>query len=219
MSQQINLLLPELRPRWDWLAFPVVAGVALAGIAVMAGLASWGGYQANALKTQQAQSEMELKALQQDVQSLGQTLAGRKPNAALQAEIEQLKEVLQQRDAAFAVVEAGKVAPGGGHASLLRGFARQAMEGVWLTGFSFSGQDAEIRGRLTQPALLPQYIRRLNGEQAFQGRRFAALDMKDGAAATAPAATAPAPTAVPVPRYTEFVLHGNLVAASEGKKP
>lgn len=213
MSQQINLLLPELRPRWDWFAFPVVAGVALAGVAVMAGLVGLGGYQANALKSLQAQSETELKALQQNVQGLGQTLAGRKPNTALQAEIDQLKEVLQQREAAFAVVAAGKVAPGGGHASLLRGFARQAMEGVWLTGFSFSGQDAEIRGRLSQPALLPQYIRRLNGETAFQGRRFAALDMKDSASATAPVAAAPAP------RYTEFVLYGTLVAGSEGKKP
>ena len=29
MSQQINLLLPELRPRFDWLALPVVLGAAL----------------------------------------------------------------------------------------------------------------------------------------------------------------------------------------------
>jgi len=211
VSQQINLLLPELRPRRDWLAFPVVAGAILAGAVLMIGLAAWASYQVQSLTAIQARSETDLKVLQQQVQTLGQALAGRKPNPALQAEIDRLGELLQQRDTAFAVVEAGKLAPGGGHGAVMRGFARQAMDGVWLTGFSLSGQDAEIRGRLTQAALLPQYIRRLNGEGAFQGRRFSALDMKDGAAGGAAAKVA-------APAYIEFVLHGNL-AGSEATKP
>ena len=35
MSQQINLLLPELRPRFDWLALPVVAAAGLAGLLLL----------------------------------------------------------------------------------------------------------------------------------------------------------------------------------------
>jgi Tfp pilus assembly protein PilN len=211
VSQQINLLLPELRPRRDWLAFPMVAGTALAGLALVAGMAAWGRYQVQTLTVAQAQSEAEVKALQQQIQGLGQTLAGRKPNPALQAEIDRLKELLQQQDAALDVVESGKSDSAAGHAALMRGFARQVTEGVWLTGFSFAGKEAEIRGRLADPALLPQYIRRLNGESAFQGRRFAALDMKDGAATGAA-------DKVPVPRYTDFTLLGNLVG-KEARKP
>ncbi|HJW26239.1 MAG TPA: PilN domain-containing protein [Rhodocyclaceae bacterium] len=211
MSQQINLLLAELRPRRDWLAFPIVAGVALMGLVILSGLAVLGRYQVQTLEAAQARSETEVKALQQQVQNLGQVLAGRRGNPALQSEIDRLRDLLQQQDAALAVVESGKTDSGGGHASLMRGFARQVTEGVWLTGFSFSGHDAEIRGRLADPALLPLYIRRLNAEEAFQGRRFSALDMKDGSAAKAP-------EGAPAARYTEFTLHGNLIAG-EGKKP
>lgn len=206
MSQQINLLLPELRPKRDWLAFPVVAVAALAGLALMAGAGIWGRFQVQAQTQRQAQADAELKTLQQQVQGLAQALAGRRPNAALQAEIDSLNESLRQREEALRVLEEGKVGVDGGYASLMRGFARQVMDGVWLTGFSTAGQDVEIRGRLGDPSLLPQYIRRLNGEATFQGRRFSALEMQDGAVG-APATVAGS-TALP-PRYTEFALRGN----------
>ena len=109
---------------------------------------------------------------------------------------------------------------------MLRGFARQTAEGVWLTGFVLAGSEVEIRGRLSDAALLPHYIQRLNGEPIFKGRRFAALDMSEGSLqpagaaatpATAPAAPAAAPGASAAPqsapggrRFTEFVLHGRL---------
>lgn len=215
MSQQINLLLPELRPKKDWLAFPVVASVALGGTALVLGLALWGRYQVQGMTQEQAQSDVELKTLQQQVQALGQTLAGRQPNAALQAEIDRLNESIRQREEAFRVAGSGKMGGAGGYAGLMRGFARQVVSGVWLTGFSFDGEDVEIRGRLVDPSLLPQYIRRLNGDTAFQGRRFLALDMKDGAAGTAQAE--PATTAA-APRFTEFALRG-IAGRAEGRGP
>lgn len=218
VSQQINLLLPELRPKHDWLAFPMVAGAAVAGVVLVAGFSAWGEYQTRALMAIQGQSEAEARSLQQQVQALGQTLAGRKPSATLQVEIDHLKDLLQQRDAALSVVESGKLNPGEGYASVMRGFARQVTEGVWLTGFSFSGGDAEIRGRLSDPAMLPQYIRRLNGEGAFQGRRFAALDMKEGSAAAISSVGAGLPGTANVPRYTEFALHGNLAGSGDRKQ-
>lgn len=212
MSQQINLLLPELRPKRHWLAFPMVAGAALAGVVLVAGLAAWGRYQVQMLAHAQARSETELKGLQQQVQLLAQTLAGRQPNAALQAEIDRLHESVRQREDSLRTVEEGKIGSGGGHASLMRGFARQIMDGVWLTGFSSAGNDVEIRGRLADPGLLPLYIRRLNGDAIFQGRRFSALDMKDEAAAAIPASTSAMAVAR---RYTEFTLRGNTANSEE----
>lgn len=209
MSQQINLILPELRPRHDWLAFPSVMVMAAIGVAIMATAATWGYFRVQTLTATQAQLDGEAKALQQQVQSLSQQIASRKGNQALQDEINHLKDMLQQRDAILSVVEAGKLSPGSGYAEVMRGFARQTMDGLWLTEFSFSGSDARIRGRLTDPSLLPQYIRRLNGESVFQGRRFAALHMTDGLSGTA---------AVTTPRYTEFVLTSDPVN-QEIKKP
>ncbi len=234
MSQQINLLLPELRRRRDWLAFPTVAVAALLVLLGVAGLALWGRQQVEALLAEQRRGEAELGALRQRVQALGVALAARRPNPALKEEVDRLAEGLRQRNEALEAVESGRSGSREGQSGAMRAFARQTVDGVWLTGFSLASSDVEIRGRLSDAALLPHYIRRLNGEPAFQGRRFAALAMQEGgapavapgatpaaAAVTAPtapkvAATLPPPTAA-AHRYTEFVLHGTQPAAGEAR--
>lgn len=215
MSQQINLLLAELRPRRDWFALPAVVAAAVGGLVLVAGVAAWGNYQVRSLAGAAAQSEANLKALQQQLQALAHTLGARQPDPALPAEIESLNESLRQRAEALLVLEGDRPASAARHAALMRGFARQIMDGVWLTGFSASGDGVEIHGRLSDPALLPQYIRRLNGEAAFQGRRFSALDMRDGSAGPAAAPTALGAAAQSSPRYTEFALRGNPAKGEE----
>lgn len=207
MSQQINLILPELRPRFDWLALPIVAGAALVGLLLLVAMAALTAMQAEGLKTREANIRNQLAALQQQVQSLGSSLGARKADPALEKQINATRLAVSQRQEVLNVIALGNPAGGNAYSGLLQGFSRQIVDGVWLVGFSFAQKDIEIRGRLTDPALLPTYINRLNGEPAFAGRRFAALDMKgvepvDPMPADKPAAAKPAPMV----RYTEFVL-------------
>ena len=55
MSQQINLLLPALRPRFDWLGLPVVAGAALVGLALISLMAILGQTRAVSLRAAEAE--------------------------------------------------------------------------------------------------------------------------------------------------------------------
>ena len=88
----------------------------------------------------------------------------------------------------------------------LRALANLAMPGVWITGFVWdaASNDMEIRGRTTDPALLPEYIQRLNREPALRGRAFAALNIAEGKPEQ-PAAGSPA-TASRLPPFHEFTL-------------
>lgn len=216
MSQQINLILPALRPRFDWLALPVVAGAALVGLVLVSILAALGVNQAMNLRSHEAEIKNQLAVVQQQVQSLGQSLAARQGDTSLERQITAARLAVTQRQEVLAVIAQGDVAQGNAYSGLLQGFSRQTLEGVWLLGFGFADKEIEIRGRLLDPALLPTYINRLNDEPAFAGRRFAALDMKgvDPAdekpetAATAVKAKAPV-------RYTEFTLRTELVAGQE----
>jgi hypothetical protein len=216
MSQQINLLLPALRPRFDWLALPVVAAAALAGLVLISLLAVFGVTQAANLKAREAEIRSQLAAVQQQVQALGQSLAARKGDSGLDARIEAARLALTQRQEVLAVIERGDVTQGNAYSGLLQGFSRQTVDGVWLFGFAFADKEIEIRGRLLDPALLPTYINKLNDEPAFAGRRFAALDMKSFDPADAkrddPAAAAKAKVSV---RYTEFALRTELQAGQE----
>jgi hypothetical protein len=65
----------------------------------------------------------------------------------------------------------------------------------------------EISGRMTDPTLLPEFIRRLNAEAAFFGRSFAALQVN--AAKPPPVSAgqnAAPPTMSVLPPYHEFSL-------------
>ncbi|MBI2276222.1 MAG: hypothetical protein HYU74_02585 [Dechloromonas sp.] len=218
MSQQINLLLPELRPRFDWLSLPVVASAALAGLLLVAALSSYALWQANRLRAHDSELGSRLLGLQGQVQAQATAIASRRGDPALPGEIEAARLAVSQRREVMAVIEQGSAGEAPGYSALLQGFSRQVAAGVWLVGFSFAGKDVEIRGRLTDPGLLPPYIGRLNDEPAFAGRRFARLDMKgvDPAADLRDGAPAPAKPLAPG-RYTEFALRSEQAPASEGR--
>lgn len=208
MSQQINLLLPELKPRFDWLALPVVASLALAGLLLLVGLSTVTAMRADSLRAKEAAIKTQLLALQQQVQTLGQSLGARQGDAMLDKQIAAARLGVAQRQEVLSVIAQGDVTGSNAYSGLLQGFSRQGLEGVWLVGFGFADKNIEIRGRLTDPALLPTYITRLNAEPAFTGRRFSALDMKGFDPADEKRDEALGGTARPkvTARYTEFVL-------------
>lgn len=194
MSRQINLYDPALRRQRDWLALGNVAlvGGLLAGVVAVAGYAARS--ELPALSTQVAANEVQLKTLREQVTALGQQAANRKPDPALAREIEATRLLLAARGEVLALLKKD-LGPGAtSYAEFLRGFARQSVPGLWLTGFALeTAGGLEIRGRTVDPALLPEYILRLNREPAFQGRAFAALNLAEGKAdAPAPGAAAPA---------------------------
>ncbi|HJV94159.1 MAG TPA: hypothetical protein VJ572_11805, partial [Azonexus sp.] len=204
--------------RFDWLGLPVVASAALAGLLLVAALSSYALWQANRLHLRDSELASRLLALQGQVQAQAKALAGRQGNPALPGEIEATRLAVSQRREVMAVVEQGAAGDAPGYSALLRGFSRQVAGGVWLVGFSFAGKDVEIRGRLTEPGLLPGYISRLNDEPAFAGRRFARLDMKgvDPAADRRDGTPAPAKPQAPG-SYTEFALRSQQLAAGEAR--
>ncbi|TXG86258.1 MAG: hypothetical protein E6R10_10315 [Rhodocyclaceae bacterium] len=223
MSQEINLLNPALLPRRDVLGFETVAIATATALVLIGGLYAWSGSRADSAQRQLAAATTQLKSAQQDLQVAQAQLAAKKNDPALEQEAQRLALVVRQSRELLRLAEGSSAAGNGDMTAVMRGFSRQVTEGVWLTGFSVGPAGFEIRGRLLDPSLLPAYIRKLNGEPAFQGRRFAALDMRVGTpetpAAAGAAAPMPAGSPAPVPapavlRFTEFALQASQAAAS-----
>lgn len=228
MSQEINLLNPALLPRRDALGFETVAIATAVSLLVIGGLYAWAGSRSDAAQRQQAAAATQLKSAQQDLQVAQAQLAAKKNDPALEQEAQRLGLVVRQSRELLRLAEGSSASGGGDMTSVMRGFSRQVTEGVWLTAFSVGPAGFEIRGRLLDPSLLPAYIRKLNGEPAFKGRSFAALDMRAGTA-EASAGAAPVPSsasgsggAAPVaqspslPRFTEFALQASPPATAAG---
>ncbi|RIX46937.1 MAG: hypothetical protein D3M94_09560 [Rhodocyclales bacterium GT-UBC] len=209
MSQQINLILPELRPRFDWLALPVIGVAALIGIMILVAVAQIQAQRVSQLSQEEASLNGQLLNLQQQVQVLGQAVSNRKSDPTLGPEIENARLGVEQRRQVLDFISRSDFGKGGGFAEMLQGFSRQTLDGVWLVGFGLATSGIEIRGRLIDPGLLPAYIRKLDGDKAFSGRRFAALEMKGVDPVADEAKDASSKPAAVGGRYTEFVLRSD----------
>lgn len=221
MTQQINLYDPSLLRKRDLLT---AANVAIVSAVLFAAVGALGGWERARLAALEAESRAiapQAKLLQDQMAAIGRQLAEAKPSPQLEAELAAARARLGLREEILAALSKGFGGDTPSFAEYMRGFARQAQSGLWLTGFIIgeAGAALEIRGRMSDPALLPEYIRRLNGERVFQGRAFSALKVapaKPAQAETAAAGTAapaPAPAKPPPPAarpgkapYFDFVL-------------
>ncbi|OIR07183.1 fimbrial assembly protein PilN [mine drainage metagenome] len=215
MTQQINLLNPALRRTRDWLTATPLALVCVTLLALVVV-----GYGAARVRADGREREAErlsaqLKAAQARLVETAKAVAARKPNAELLADVANARAQLQARQGLMTVLASGAIGNTSGFSAYLRGFARQVPSGLWLTGFTIDagGSAMEIRGRMLDPAALPEYIRRLNSEPAFQGRSFATLSIRRPE--DKPGAAVPGSSAAEPAGYVDFVLAQGASAAAE----
>jgi len=182
MAGQINLFDPALLRKRDWLALVNVVMLALLLMLAVAAAALLVRHDLPSLSAQVATNEAQLKAMREQVVVLGQRVANRKPDPLIESELVGTRQLLAARNEILNTLRQGTDPGAGSFADYLRGFARQSVAGLWLTGIAVdAGSDGmEIRGRTVDPALLPEYIARLNKEPTLQGRAFAALKLSEG---------------------------------------
>lgn len=210
MSQQINLYNPALRLQRDWLALTPLAIVVAVLLGLVAAAGAFARHQAAGLRAEVQRQEAEVKRQQALVTQLGAKVSDKAPDELLA-----LRRQLLARQEVLAALNGLATVEGARFSDFLAGLARQSVSGLWLTGFAVrqGGSDIEISGRMSAASLLPDYIRRLNAEKSFQGRRFIALDLAQGTVSAAAGGTAAA--AVEPPRFSEFKLVG-IKAAPAG---
>ena len=209
MPQQINLMHAGLTPR----AEPFRSGhalVALGGAIALIALASIGLQQlAEHRDAQAAAAEDALAALQARVASLG----GAAPASRQATELRQLRDAEAGQRQVRVALDSGVAGHTQGYAQYFLALSRQAQSSLWITGFSVAADGAalELQGRMTDPRLLPDYLRHLNAEPLFKGREFAQMSVKslDTPAADGSGNGAPANSGV-----TEFALRATPVPAT-----
>ena len=196
MSQQINLLNPSLIKQKDFLnpnTIVITLGVLLA---CMLGYYGYAQKQLSMLTAQRSQTAQELLAAQATLQ---QTTLLHTPHAANKALVDQIaqleqKEAMQQQ--ILQTVNQSSATPEKGYAALMRAFAKQSLDGLWLTSFSIDSRSEQlnISGRTLQGDLVPEYIARLGNEPALKGKLFSALNMSlpKTTTSTAPVVVTPA---------------------------
>jgi hypothetical protein len=220
MSQQINLFNPIfLKQKKHFSAVTMLQALAL----LLGGILAFYGYtlrETQALTRVAEQTGQQLKAQSEQVARLTQEFSPQGRSKMLADELARTTVRVKQREEMLSVLRTGGLGNTDGFARYLNAFARQSMGGVWLTGFTIGGDEAEllVTGRVLHPDLVPAYIRALNREDVMRGRRVAELRLTAREERDAPGTTAPgsgAAPAAPARRYVEFsmsAVRGNAAA-------
>jgi hypothetical protein len=208
MSQQINLFNPIfLKQKKVFGAVPLLESLALilAGTVALTWFAS---HRVSQLEQSAAAGKLLLAGRETMLNKAVAQFAPRPKSATVAAGIAEAEARLQSLREVEGVLRSGALGDRSGYAEYFRAFARQNVNGLWLTGLTIegAGNGIGLQGKAMQPTLIPNYIARLTTEKIMHGRTFASLQIARPDGIAAPGAGPQAPAAV-----------GNAGAAAAGQ--
>lgn len=214
VRQQVNLFNPAFQPQKKVLTATMM-GVAL--LVLVAGIGALGVFLQGQSARMREQAELgaaELARKQARLTSVNTEFAPRTKSPVVATEIVDADAQLAALRHISGLLQRGELGDTSGYAGYLRAFARQGVQGLWLTGVSIDGKNIGIKGRTVDPALVPGYIGRLTQEPLLQGKSFASLQIGQAAQVVA-AGSDGKQVSSPAP-YIEFSLQSVPEQAAGG---
>lgn len=176
-------------------------------------------YQSGQLEQQLAEVNKNITAEQNRLASLSADFSRQRSGLTIEQELKKIEaEALAQREIINAL-KSGVIGNTKGYSVYMQAFARQAISGLWLSGFRIDGDATQmsISGSVLSPELVPAYIMRLNNETVMRGKTFASLEMQLPKIEINRQETGKTDAnKLATPQYLEFILQS--VMASEAEK-
>ena len=206
MSQQINLFNPVFLEQKHY--FSAVTMAQALGAVLVGALAMYAFEvrQNRTLERALADTDKQVSTQRGQMVRFSKEFSAQGASRALAEELARTEQRLQQRRSLLGDLKTGVGGNAEGFSVYLSALARQAMHGVWLTGFDIGAQDSTlvIRGRALESEMVPAYIRALNREPPMAGRPVGELRMAAKSEPAAPGTAAGTPSSTAPPRYIEF---------------
>ncbi|MDO9150385.1 MAG: PilN domain-containing protein [Methylotenera sp.] len=179
MNQQINLVNIALIKQKPFLTLNSVAAVLATLVLILLAYYTYSQKEISTLSLQRQQVADDLIKTQNEVKALALLHAPQEIDASLEKLVTKLEQKIKVQQQILEILSHSTNTPDNSYAALMRAFARQSIEGLWLTGFSVDSQTdtLNIQGRALQSDLVPQYINRLSNEPALKGKLFSGLSI------------------------------------------
>ena len=177
MSQQINLFNPlflEKKKYFSAVTMTQAIGLIVLGMAVFYAFAFW---QDRNLARQIAESGRAYEQQKQQFGKITAELSPEKREAQLDQDLKNIEAAIALRRSLMGELGTGGPAAPRGYSEYLRAFARQTVQGLWLTGVQIAegGGQVTMSGRALQADLVPVLIGRLKQEPVLRGRPLEGL--------------------------------------------
>lgn len=209
MSQQINLFNPiflKQKKYFSVLTMLQALGLIMLGSALFYGYAL---YQVAQLSTQADEMSKRYTTEQTRLVNFTNEFSPQRSGQMLDEELKRLEGQAAAQETLLNMLKSGAMGNTEGYSEYMRAFARQTINGLWLTAFDITGDGAQmsLSGAVLNPQLVPAYIQRLSKEKVMHGKTFDTLQMQQ------PKKEADKPVA----RYVEFNLRSAPISG-EAKK-
>jgi Flp pilus assembly protein TadB len=209
MSQQINLFNPIFLKQKKY--FSVVTMLQALGLIVLGSAVfyAYAVYQVAQLSRQAEETTKRYAAEQVRLANYSNEFSLQRSGQMLEDELKQVEAQAKSQDAVLTTLKSGIIGNTEGYSEYMRAFARQSVNGLWLTAFDIVGDGVQmsLSGAVVNPQLVPSYIQRLGKEKIMRGKTFSTLQMqqpkKDGDRL--------------VPRYVEFNLRSIALSGDTNK--
>jgi len=184
VSQQINLFNPQFLKQKKYFSAVTMTqalGLLVLGLAAFYGFALW---QDRSLAHPFAESERAYGQQKQQFAKVTAELSPGKRETQLDQDLKNTEAAIASRQALLRELQAGVMGDSPGYSEYLRAFARQTVQGLWLTSIQIAegGAQLTMSGRALQADLVPVLIGRLKQESVLRGRPLEALAITRSAA-------------------------------------
>ena len=188
MSQQINLYNPlflEKKKYFSAVTMSQAFGLIVLGLAVFYAFAFW---QDRKLARQIGESGRAYEQQKQQFAKITAELSPEKREAQLDQDLKSIEVAIALRRSLMGELGTGGLAGSAGYSEYLRAFARQTVQGLWLTSIQIAegGGQLTMSGRALQADLVPVLIGRLKQESVLRGRPLEGLAITRSAAGKTP---------------------------------
>lgn len=209
MNQQINLYRPIFRKQEKKFSARamVQAGVAIVvGVLALYAVMLW---EASGARSELQQAERQLAGANKRLQEVTEKFGPAAKNRTLEDEVTQLEKQVAARLQVRGLLSRGLFSNTSGFSEFFVAFARQHVDGIWLTGFDITGagESMRLQGRTVDPAQVPRYVQRLSAERSLAGREFQVFTLSRPEKKTDNREDAP--------RYVEFLFRTAQVTEPE----
>ncbi len=179
MIQQINLYQEAEKSNSRLLLNPYL----LAGVMIFAGLLAtaflaW--QSLGELQSQRQQLQQQLQTATAEVLMLQAQLPNQQSNTVLEQQLQQSQSVFQSLSHVVEMLADDQSDQTQGFARYFTALANQADSKVWLTKIEINAvnDDLSLQGSTFQPELIPVLLQRLQQTDAFKGRHFAQMQIR-----------------------------------------
>jgi len=179
--QQVNLYLPELRVKREWLTAASLLASSVGVVVVYVIIYAVSNHNLQKLKQQVVTLESQRTIAEAQIEKI-KTRAKPFLGNEVEAQLQYLYAALRSRKQVGAIIEGQNLGNINGFASAFEALARQSMNSIALEKISLSrgGQYLQLRGQTTRPEDVATYIQKLQSEVTFKRASFGLLSVAAG---------------------------------------